>query len=75
MHISPSSTVGPHATATRREMRDPRISKLLLDYPFADRLYPGALEALQRVRQWAPVVILSDGDAVFQSRKVDRSGL
>lgn len=60
------------------QIHDPRVlrmSKWLLDYPFADRLYPGALEALQRVRQWAPVVILSDGDAVFQPRKVDRSGL
>jgi len=50
-------------------MHDPRvlrISNWLLNYPFADRLYPGALEAVQRVRQWAPVVILSDGDAVFQ---------
>jgi FMN phosphatase YigB (HAD superfamily) len=60
------------------EMHDPRllrISNWLVDYPFADRLYAGALDAVKHVRQWAPVVILSDGDAVFQPRKVERSGL
>jgi FMN phosphatase YigB (HAD superfamily) len=52
-----------------------RISNWLVDYPFADRLYPRALEAVSHVRQWGRVVILSDGDAVFQPRKVERSGL
>jgi FMN phosphatase YigB (HAD superfamily) len=47
----------------------------LLDYPFRDRLYPGALETIAAVRRWAPVVILSDGDAVHQPNKVKRSGL
>jgi FMN phosphatase YigB (HAD superfamily) len=60
------------------EPHDPRILRManwLLDYPFADRLYPGALEAMRHARQWGPAVILSDGDAVFQPRKIDRSGL
>jgi len=52
-----------------------RTSNWLIDYPFADRLYPGALDAVNHVRRWGPVVILSDGDAVFQPRKVERSGL
>ena len=52
-----------------------RMSSWLVDYPFADRLYPGALDVLKHVQQWAPAVILSDGDAVFQPRKVERSGL
>jgi len=52
-----------------------RMSSWLVDYPFADRLYPGALEAVKHVQQWGTAVILSDGDAVFQPRKVDRSGL
>jgi FMN phosphatase YigB (HAD superfamily) len=52
-----------------------RISNWLVDYPFADRLYPGALSAVKHVRQWGTAVILSDGDAVFQPRKVERSGL
>lgn len=52
-----------------------RMSSWLVDYPFAERLYPGALEALAHVRPWGPAVILSDGDAVFQPRKVERSGL
>jgi len=38
-------------------------------------LYPGSLEALEHVRPWGPTVILSDGDVVFQPRKVQRSGL
>src|SRR6516165_6999698 len=52
-----------------------RMSSWLVDYPFAERLYPGALEAVRYVQQWGPAVILSDGDAVFQPRKVERSGL
>jgi hypothetical protein len=52
-----------------------RMSSWLVDYPFADRLYPRALDAVRHVQQWGTVVILSDGDAVFQPRKVERSGL
>ena len=52
-----------------------RMSSWLVDYPFADRLYPGALNAVKHVQQWGTPVILSDGDAVFQPRKVERSGL
>jgi hypothetical protein len=52
-----------------------RMANWLVDYPFADRLYPGALAAVAHVSQWGPTVILSDGDAVFQPRKVHRSGL
>jgi FMN phosphatase YigB (HAD superfamily) len=51
------------------------IALYLLDYPFATRVYPGALDAVRRLRSRAPVVILSDGDVVFQPRKVQRSGL
>jgi FMN phosphatase YigB (HAD superfamily) len=51
------------------------VSLFLLRYPFADRLYPRALEVVGQLRRRAPVVILSDGDAVFQPHKVDRSGL
>jgi FMN phosphatase YigB (HAD superfamily) len=52
-----------------------RMSSWLVDYPFADRLYPGALAAVRHVQQWGTSVIFSDGDAVFQPRKVERSGL
>ena len=51
------------------------MSSFLVDYPFADRLYPGALDALDHARTWGKTVILSDGDVVFQPRKVERSGL
>jgi FMN phosphatase YigB (HAD superfamily) len=47
----------------------------LVDYPFDQRLYPGALEVLRKLRGWGPVVILTDGDVVFQPRKVERSGI
>jgi FMN phosphatase YigB (HAD superfamily) len=52
-----------------------RMSSWLVDYPFADCLYPGALDAVKHAQQLGTVVILSDGDAVFQPRKVERSGL
>jgi FMN phosphatase YigB (HAD superfamily) len=57
---------------------EPRLlmmSSFLVDYPFADRLYPRALEVLGRLRRHAPTVVLSDGDVVFQPRKVERSGI
>jgi hypothetical protein len=60
------------------KMHDPRVLRMsswLVDYPFTERLYTGALEAVAHVQQWGPVVILSDGDAVFQPRKVERSQL
>ena len=52
-----------------------RTANWLLDYPFADRLYPRALDAVKHVRQWGSPAILSDGDAIFQPRKILRSGL
>ncbi len=52
-----------------------QISLFLLHYPFASRLYPGALEALRHLHSFGKTVILSDGDVVFQPRKVERSGL
>jgi FMN phosphatase YigB (HAD superfamily) len=52
-----------------------KMSSWLVDYPFADRLYPRALDAVKHVQRWGTTVILSDGDAVFQPRKVERSGL
>jgi FMN phosphatase YigB (HAD superfamily) len=51
------------------------ISLFLIDYPFADRLYPGALDLVRRLRRRAKTVVLSDGDVMFQPRKVARSGL
>ncbi|MCE5326492.1 MAG: hypothetical protein LLG01_08755 [Planctomycetaceae bacterium] len=47
----------------------------LMEYPFADRLIPGALDVVKRFRAWGPTVIFTDGDVVFQPRKVQRSGL
>ena len=52
-----------------------RMSNWMIDYPFADRVYPGGLDAVRHVRQWGLPVMLSDGDAVFQPRKVERSGI
>ncbi|HXS27711.1 MAG TPA: HAD family hydrolase [Steroidobacteraceae bacterium] len=57
------------------DLRLLEISSFLIDYPFASRLYPAALEVLARLRSLGTTVILSDGDVVFQPRKVRRSGL
>ena len=51
------------------------LSKFLVNYPFANRLYPESLDVLDHLRKWGPTVILSDGDVVFQPRKVERSGI
>lgn len=52
-----------------------KMSAFLLDYPFPSVLYPGALDVLRHFQCFGKCVILSDGDAVFQPRKVQRSGL
>ena len=52
-----------------------RMSAYLLDYPFADRLYPHALETIAHLRRLGPTTILSDGDVVFQPRKIQRAGI
>src|SRR5215813_14926068 len=58
-----------------REIHLLSMSSYLVDYPFANRLYPQALDVLERFRNWGPTAILSDGDVVFQPRKVERSGI
>jgi FMN phosphatase YigB (HAD superfamily) len=60
------------------DVSDPRLllmSSFLVDYPFASRLYPGALDVIRHLRTGGLTVILSDGDVVFQPRKIQRSGL
>jgi haloacid dehalogenase-like hydrolase len=62
----------------QQDLHDPRflhMANWVIEYPFPQRLYPGALDVLKRVRKWGKAVILSDGDAVFQPRKVERSGI
>ncbi len=62
----------------QEKLRDPRflhVANWLIEYPFPARLYPDALEVVKHVKRWGKAAILSDGDAVFQPRKVERSGL
>jgi FMN phosphatase YigB (HAD superfamily) len=58
-----------------KDMQLLSMSSFLVDYPFANRLYPGSLDVLAQLRNWGPTVLLTDGDVVFQPRKVQRSGL
>jgi hypothetical protein len=58
-----------------RDMAVLTVSQFLINYPFATRLYPDSLDVVEHVKQWGQVVILSDGDVVFQPLKVERSGL
>jgi hypothetical protein len=62
----------------QEKLHDPRFLRManwLIDYPFPARLYPSALDVIKRTKRRGHVAILSDGDAVFQPRKVERSGL
>ena len=52
-----------------------QMSAFVLEYPFAERLYPRALEAIAHLRTLGSPVILSDGDIIFQPRKIQRSGI
>ncbi len=58
--------------------RDPHlltVSTFMIEYPFANRLFPNSLDAIDHVSRWGQPVILTDGDVVFQPRKIRRSGL
>lgn len=57
------------------EQRLLMMSSFLIDYPFADRLYARALEVIAHLGRHGPTVLLTDGDVVFQPRKLLRSGL
>jgi FMN phosphatase YigB (HAD superfamily) len=58
-----------------REPRLLEVSYFMINYPFANRLFPESLDAVEHAKKLGSAVILSDGDVVFQPRKVDRSGL
>ncbi len=68
-------------TLQRFRMEDPHnpnllaIASRLLNYPFQDRLFPGALDVIKHLGEWGTTVILTDGDVVFQPLKIERSGL
>jgi hypothetical protein len=64
-----------YRVAHRRDPHLLAVSSYLVNYPFANRLYPGALDALEHAARLGLTVILSDGDVVFQPRKVERAGL
>jgi hypothetical protein len=58
--------------------RDPSlltVSHFMVNYPFATRLFPDSLDVIEHVQQWGKAVVLSDGDVVFQPRKIARSGI
>jgi len=62
-------------TGYPHDLRLGTVSRFLINYPFANRLYPESLDAIQQAKAWGRTVLLSDGDVVFQPRKVERSGL
>ena len=57
------------------ELRALELSNWMMAYPFSERLYPQALEAVRHVAKWGLPVILTDGDGVFQPYKLERAGL
>jgi len=64
-----------YRTENPRDSHFLEVSLFLVDYPFKFRLLPLALDVIKRLSTWGPTVILSDGDAVFQPLKVQRSGI
>jgi FMN phosphatase YigB (HAD superfamily) len=58
-----------------QEMRLLMVSRFLIDYPFANRLFPNSVDVLEKFSSPGPVILLTDGDVVFQPRKAERSGL
>ncbi len=64
-----------YRTANPYESHLLTVSTYLINYPFANRLFPNSLDVIERCRELGTVVILTDGDVVFQPRKIERSGL
>lgn len=64
-----------YRTECPHDLRLLTVSRFLINYPFANRLFPNSLDALQHVKRWGRIALLTDGDVVFQPRKVDRAGL
>lgn len=64
-----------YRTEYPQDMRLLTVSRFLIEYPFANRLFPNSLDVLERLASSGPVVLLTDGDVVFQPRKAERSGL
>ena len=52
-----------------------QVSSFLINYPFANRLFPNSLDVIDRLKSWGRVAIVTDGDVVFQPRKIERAGL
>jgi FMN phosphatase YigB (HAD superfamily) len=68
-------TLQRYRSAEPRDLRVLRVSHYLIDYPFPNRLYPESLDVIEALRARGRVAILSDGDVVFQPRKIERAGL
>ena len=64
-----------YRTERPRDTKLLEVSRFMIDYPFANRLFPGSIDAVEYARRLGQAVILSDGDVVFQPRKIERSGL
>jgi FMN phosphatase YigB (HAD superfamily) len=64
-----------YRTKYPEDMRLLTVSRFLIEYPFANRLFPNSLDVLESFSSVGSVVLLSDGDVVFQPRKAERSGL
>jgi FMN phosphatase YigB (HAD superfamily) len=52
-----------------------QASTYVIEYPFAERVYAGALDTVRRLNELGRTVILSDGDVVLQPHKIRSSGV
>ncbi len=52
-----------------------RVRSIIMDYPFAEHVYPATLSTLRYLRRIGLPAIVSDGDSVYQPRKIERSKL
>ena len=64
-----------YRVAYPRDFKILDASMYLVDYPFANRLFPNSLDAIEHARKMGKAIILSDGDVVFQPHKIYRSGI
>ena len=51
------------------------LDRAILDFPYDEVRYPKALDVIAGLRRAGRVVVLSDGDSVFQPLKIRRAGV
>lgn len=69
------STIARYVESRRDDGQRFALAELFMTFDFARFVYPDAFAALKHLQNFGTTAILSDGDPVYQTAKIYRSGL